>query len=111
MLRQITSSALPVTVRAAVWDGVATVTIAGELDLSTASVLSGRLDEILAAEPRLLIFDLAGVEFIDCAAIRMIIEAGQVLLGDRRPVLRHPRPLVRRILSLTGLDAQCVIEA
>lgn len=110
MLWQTMSCAPPVTVRAAVRDGIAAVTILGELDMSTMPVLSGRLEQVLAARPRLLIFDLAGVGFTDCAAIRMIVEASQELPGARPPVLRHPRPIVRTMLSLTGLDARCVIE-
>jgi anti-anti-sigma regulatory factor len=40
----------------------------------------------------------------------MIVATGRSLPAGRRPVIRRPSPAVRRILELTGLDAQCEIE-
>ncbi len=63
------------------------------------------------AELALLAFtDLAGAHFMDCGSARLIATAGHWLPGSPRPVIRHPGPGVRRILELTGLDAQCEIE-
>jgi anti-sigma B factor antagonist len=90
-------------------DGVLTVTIRGEVDVATAPVLCGYLDRALQEQPRLLVFDLAGVEFIDCAAVAAI-RACRATPGRPGLVLRHPRPHVRRMLSLTGLDVQCAVQ-
>ena len=90
-------------------DGVLTVTIQGELDVVTIPAFCRYLDEALRERPRLLVFDLAEVGFIDCAAARAI-RSCQAMPGAPRLVLCHPCPIVRRLLSLTGLDAQCVVR-
>jgi anti-anti-sigma factor len=94
----------------AIGDDTVTVTIQGELDMATASAVSAYLEQVLEHHPRLLVFDLAGVGFMDCAAARMLTEAARALPGSPPPVLRHLAFAVRRVLSVTGLDAWCVIE-
>jgi anti-anti-sigma factor len=90
-------------------DGVLTVTIRGDLDVATAPVLCGYLAQALPERPRLIVFDLAGVGFMDCAAAAAI-KTCHAMPGGPRLVLCHPRPVVRRLLSLTGLDAQCAVR-
>jgi len=99
-----------VAVQGTIQDGVLTVTVRGELDAASAPELSEYLARALLDRPRLLVFDLSGVGFMDCAAATAIIRASRVLPGRPRPVLCHPRPVVRRLLSLTGLDMQCAIR-
>lgn len=85
-----------------------TVVIRGDLDLCSTPSLAARLGPVLASRPRRLVFDLARVGFIDCAAARLITSTSRSLPG--RPVIRSPGPLVRRVLELTGLDSRCEIE-
>jgi anti-anti-sigma factor len=87
-----------------------TIVIRGELDLVTLPVLAGQLAPVCRDKPERLVFDLAGTSFMDCGSARLIAGSGSWLRGSRRPVLRHPGPEVRRILELTGLDANCYIE-
>lgn len=91
-------------------DRAVTVTISGELGLATAPVLSACLERAMACRPLSLAFDLADVGFIDCAAAHVLIEAARTLPGRPPPVLRHPVFAVRRMLSVSGLDAGCIIE-
>lgn len=95
----------------AVGDGAVTVTLHGELDVATAPGVSAHLEQALEYHPRQLVFDLAGVEFMDCAALRMLMETARALPGSPPLVLRHLSFAVRRLLSLTGYDAWCVTEA
>ena len=84
--------------------------ISGELDLLSTPSLAEHLDQILAGQPRRLVFDLARVSFIDCAAARLIAGTEALLPGDQRPVVRRAAPEVRRIFELTGLDIRCEMD-
>jgi anti-sigma B factor antagonist len=97
-------------IEATVSAGTVTVVIGGELDPVTTPLLARRLAEILADRPQRLVFDMAGVGFIDCAAARLIVGTSRFLPAGRRPVIRRPSPAVRRMLELTGLAAHCEAE-
>lgn len=97
----------PMVIEAAVSAGTVTIVISGELDAATTPLLARRLAQILADGPQRLVFDMAGVGFIDCAAARLIVGTGRCLPTGRRPVIRRPSPAVRRMLELTGLAARC----
>ncbi len=64
--------------------------ISGELDLLSTPSLAGHLNQILAGGPRHLVFDLARVSFIDCAAARLIAGTEAFLPDDRRPASAAP---------------------
>ena len=78
--------------------------------LVTMPFLAAQLALAVRDKPGRLVFDLSGTRFMDCGSARLIAAAGQWLPGGARPVIRHPRPGVRRVLELTGLDAHCEIE-
>lgn len=101
----------PVAVQDTSEEGVATVTIQGDVDAAAVPVVARYLAQVLRRGPRLIVFDLSDVGFMDCAAATAIIGAGRGLPGSPGPVLCHARPLVRRLLSLTGLDAQCTVSS
>jgi anti-sigma B factor antagonist len=100
----------PLGIRAAVTAGTATLVISGELDVTTTPLLSRQLAQILEGRPQRLVFDMSGVDFIDCAATRVIATTGRFLPEGRRPVIRSPSPPVRRVLELTGFAARCEID-
>ena len=91
-------------------DGTAVIMVCGDLDITVNAALSERLAEIMQKKPARLIFDLGGVEFMDCAAARMLLSAARSLPDGQRPVIRSAAPLVRRLLAVTGLDTQCVLD-
>jgi anti-anti-sigma factor len=88
-------------------DGTAVVRLLGDLDVTVAAALSQHLADLAARKPDRLIFDMATVGFLDCAAARVMFAAARSMLPGRKPVIRSPGPLVRRLLELTGLDTQC----
>ena len=90
--------------------GTTTIVVRGELDLATMPFLAAQLALAVRDRPGRLVFDLSGTHFIDCGSARLIAAAGQWLPDGGRPVIRRPRPGVRRVLELTGLDARCEIE-
>jgi len=99
-----------VTIEVETRQGTTTIVVRGELDLVTMPLLAAQLILAGRERPRRLVFDLSGTQFMDCGSARLIAAAGQWLPGGGRPVIRRPRPGVRRVFELTGLDAHCEIE-
>lgn len=86
-------------------DARALVTVAGEVDLETASQLG---DHALAAMQDVsphLVLDLSGVTFMDSTGLKMLLSVQHRadLAHGSLAVAGTTRP-VRRILELTGLD-------
>jgi anti-sigma B factor antagonist len=79
--------------------------IEGELDLASAPSLKWELAEALAAGPRRIILDLAGVSFIDSTALGVLVGARRGLAPDARLVLCSARADVLAVFELTGLDS------
>ena len=86
-------------------DGVALVTVAGEVDIATVPSLRARLAP-LAADPvvRLLVCDLSRVTFFGCRGASMLLEfqATLVARGARLRVVANSN-VVLRPLAVTGL--------
>ena len=99
-----------VTIEVEARPGTTTIVVRGELDLVTMPFLAAQLALAVRDRPGRLVFDLSGTRFMDCGSARLIAAAGQWLPDGGRPVIRRPRPGVRRVLELTGLDAHCEIE-
>jgi anti-anti-sigma factor len=84
-------------------DRGATVRISGELDMSSVDRLDAEVARVLAAAPRRLVVDVSDVRFADSSAIAMWVRwAGAVPAFE----LRHPQPLLRRVISTMGLAAK-----
>jgi anti-anti-sigma factor len=99
-----------VTIEVEARPGTTTIVVRGELDLATMPFLAAQLALAARDRPARLVFDLSGTHFVDCGSARLITTAGPWLPDGSRPVIRRPRPGVRRVLELTGLDAHCEIE-
>jgi anti-anti-sigma factor len=87
--------------------GVWTISVRGELDLSTAPELEGPLDQALENDEGSVLIDLTQCEFIDSTGIALIVRAWQRLQsGDngRALVLCSQNDQVRRVLEITGLE-------
>jgi anti-sigma B factor antagonist len=88
------------------------VTLEGELDLSTASVLEDALSQI-ASEVRTetIEFDLSRLGYLDATGLSLLVKfkkhaqtLGAVV------ILRDPQPHARRVLEITNLDIFFGIE-
>ena len=82
------------------------VSLTGELDGHHAGRLRTLLAEQLLGGPGSLVLDLTGLSFIDSSGLAALIATDK---GTRRAgtalVLAAPQPAVRKVLSLTGIDA------
>jgi stage II sporulation protein AA (anti-sigma F factor antagonist) len=87
--------------------GVRTISVRGELDLSTAPELEGPLNQALENDEGSLLIDLSQCEFIDSTGIALIVRAWQHLdsgKNGRVLVLCTENNQVRRVLEITGLE-------
>ena len=87
--------------------GVRTVAVRGELDLSTAPELEGPLEEVLERDEGSILIDLSQCEFIDSTGIALIVRAWQRLdsgENGRALVICSGNEQVRRVLEITGLE-------
>jgi anti-anti-sigma factor len=87
--------------------GVRTISVRGELDLSTAPELEGPLDQALESGEGSVLVDLSQCEFIDSTGIALIVRAWQRLNSgenSRILVLCSQNDQVRRVLEITGLE-------
>jgi anti-sigma B factor antagonist len=88
-------------------DDQAIVTVSGEIDLHTAPRLQGELTAVLdGRHPVRVVVDMSGVEFCDSTGIDVLL-AAMKRARERGGVLNlaGPRPAVRKILQVTGLDS------
>jgi anti-anti-sigma factor len=100
----------PLAVEVAMTTETAIVVIRGELDPTTTPLLCWHLAQIRYGRPQRLVFDMSGVDFMDCAAARLIARTALFLPEGCRPVIQRPSPVVRRLLELTGVAAHCEVD-
>lgn len=85
--------------------GHAVVTASGELDLYTAPRLQTALASLLRERVDRVVVDLSGIEFCDSTGMNVLLSAMKRLKEQGGTLeLAAPRPAVRRILQVTGLD-------
>jgi anti-anti-sigma factor len=84
--------------------GAVQLTVRGELDIASAPELEAALERIVAGPHAVLVLDLTGLTFLDCAGMRPIRAARRALEARGGQLLvRHPIPIVERALRLGGL--------
>jgi anti-sigma B factor antagonist len=83
----------------------ATVQLAGELDLSTAGLLTAVINGQLRRGRCFLCLDISRLAFVDCAGLREIAAAHNACLGVRGTlVLTGVSERIARLLAITHLD-------
>ena len=85
-------------------DGVATVVLEGELDISTAPVLDATLADVERNGTATLLLDLARVQFIDSTGLRSLLSARQRAEAAGRSLRLANLPVdVERVFDMTGV--------
>jgi len=82
--------------RASTW----VVTVIGEVDLAHKDRFQAVVDRALRASPAKLIFDVAGVRFMDSSGLNVLLSA---LRSDVAVEVRAASPAMRRLIEITGL--------
>ncbi len=77
----------------------------GELDVSGTDHLRQAISHALDRAPKTLVADLSALGFTDCAGLSVLVWAHDTLAGHGDElVITGCQPIVRRLLSLTGLN-------
>lgn len=82
------------------------MSVAGEIDLYTAPRLHSELAAALAGgDPVRIVVDMSGVEFCDSTGMNVLLAAQRnAREGGGELELAGPRPAIRKILQVTGLE-------
>lgn len=90
----------------------ATVRLRGDLDIAVRSLLTEHLSPLAARRLDGLEYDLTAVTYMDAAAAGILIQLGRSALPPgKQPVIVGASAQIRRLLRLSGLDADCVLSA
>ncbi|GHH65187.1 anti-sigma-B factor antagonist [Streptosporangium violaceochromogenes] len=83
------------------------MTIVGEIDLYTSPGLQAEFARLLQESPATyVVIDMSGVEFCDSTGMNVLLSALKRLRERGGSLeLAAPRPAVRKILQVTGLDS------
>lgn len=78
-----------------------TFTVEGRLDTLTSPELEGQINAVMGGASK-IILDLAKLEYISSAGLRVLLGTAQGMDGKGGMVLRKVTPDVREIFDLTG---------
>ena len=77
----------------------------GDLDVFTRDRLRHVIGSLLEGHPPILVVDLSGLGFADCAGLSILVWAQKLLTADGAELVTiGAQPIVRRLMQLTGLD-------
>lgn len=94
-----------ITISASDQDGIAVLTVGGDVDLATVGELDAAVTDALARTPKALVIDLTGVEFLASAGLQALV-ATQQRIGDSAGFgVVANGPATSRPIQLTGLDS------
>jgi anti-sigma B factor antagonist len=91
-------------IRSTLEDGIALVTVLGEIDFSNADEVAQGIRDAAARSPRELRVDLAEATFIDSTGLGALIEGYRASMeADCHFAVINPSAGFRRVLTVTGL--------
>jgi len=86
-------------------DNTCLLEVEGRLDAMTAPALEARLRELIAAGCRLMVVDMAALQYVSSSGLRVLLLAQRRLQSvGGRLMLRAVPPNVWKVLCLAGFD-------
>lgn len=85
-------------------DGIAVLTVRGEVDLATVPALEAAIDDALAAQPAALVVDLSAVEFLASAGLQTLVTTQERVRASAHFAVVAEGAATSRPIQLTGLD-------
>lgn len=101
---------MPLTIDQHDQDGCAVLAVHGDLDVATAPALTSAAFAVIESSPRHLVIDATDLDFCDSTGLAAFVRiAGELEPHGHRLGIAGPRPIVRRILEVSGLDEAFVV--
>jgi anti-sigma B factor antagonist len=85
-------------------DGIVTVIVRGDIDMSSADRFRRSLDDVPAGSR--LVVDLTGVDYLDSAGVKVLYDH----LGRDPELIIEPDAVILRVLAITGLRDRLTIR-
>src|ERR1700728_1683661 len=98
------SAADPITTSVAHREGVAVVSVGGEIDLSTAPAFESVIAEALEEDPPVLVIDLSEVTFMASVGLRVLAATQEKVGKSIQLAVVADNMAASRPMQLTGLD-------
>jgi anti-sigma B factor antagonist len=98
------SAADPITTSVAHREGVAVVSVGGEIDLSTAPAFEAVIAEALEEDPPVLVIDLSEVTFMASVGLRILAATQEKVGKSIQIAVVADNAAATRPMQLTGLD-------
>ena len=87
------------------------VELDGDVDLSVRIELSETLARVIAMDPADITVDLAAVSYLASEGLAFLVGLNNhVHPSGHRVILQAPRPIVARVLHVTGFDAVFLVD-
>ncbi len=81
------------------------IVVRGEIDVASAERLRDAIEPHLGPQ-QVVVLDLSGVKFMDCASLNVLVHARGTLTSDGGSLmLRNPSTAARRLLTVARLNA------
>ena len=85
-------------------DGATVIYVQGEIDMATAGRLRDAIEPHMGPD-QMIVLDLAGVEFMDSACLKVLVQARGKLTEDGGSlILRNPSSIAHRLLTAAGVE-------
>ena len=85
-------------------DGVAVLSVSGEIDLATIPAFEAAIADALTQRPTALIVDLTGVDFLASSGLQALVATRESVTGTAGFAVVANGPATSRPIQLTGLD-------
>jgi anti-anti-sigma factor len=93
-------------------DGVVTMTVIGELDMSCAGAMTERLESLASGAPVSIVVDLSGLAFVDSSGLNALrLGAHAVVARNGTIVFAGANAHVARVFEIVGFADSLTVEA
>jgi len=80
-----------------------TVSLEGKLDNDTVTALDAELEKIIGSSTTVVVFDLAGLEYVSSAGLRSFFRTRKAMNArSGKALLVNPTPQVRKVLEIVN---------